>query len=147
MLDKGFSDYAIVSIDMNGLKLANDNYGHNAGDTLIKTFANVFREAFAGIGTTIRVGGDEFLAIVRSEHVSDVDSALAKMAELQKTKSVDLPVPLEAAYGIAYRHELFKDEFIESAENIRVEAENVYHLADERMYAMKASMKSELVRK
>lgn len=147
VLDKGYSDYAIVSIDMNGLKLVNDNYGHNAGDKLIKTFANVFKEAFTGIGTTIRVGGDEFLAIVRSEHVADVDAALAKMAELQESNSVHLPVPLETAYGIAYRHELFKDEFVESSENIRVEAESVYHLADERMYAMKASMKSELVRK
>ena len=147
VLDKGYSDYAIVSIDMNGLKLVNDNYGHNAGDKLIKTFANVFKEAFTGIGTTIRVGGDEFLAIVRSEHVADVDATLAKMAELQESNSVHLPVPLETAYGIAYRHELFKDDFVESSENIRVEAESVYHLADERMYAMKASMKSELVRK
>ena len=143
MLDKGASDYAIVSIDLNGLKIANDNHGHNAGDALIKTFAKVLKEAFLGIGTAIRVGGDEFVAIVRSE----VNAAIAKMAELQKTHGEGLPIPLEAAYGIAYKHELFKDEFVESEENIRVEAENVYHLADERMYAKKAAMKSDLVRK
>ena len=147
VLDKGASDYAIVSIDLNGLKIANDNHGHNAGDALIKTFAKVLKEAFSGIGTAIRVGGDEFVAIVRSEHVAEVNAAIAKMAELQNTHGEGLPIPLEAAYGIAYKHELFKDEFVESEENIRVEAEKVYHLADERMYAKKAAMKSDLVRK
>ena len=146
VLDKGVSDYAIVSIDMNGLKLVNDNYGHNAGDKLIKAFADAFKEAFTGIGTTIRVGGDEFLAIVRSDHIPDVDTALAKMAELQKTHSAGLPIPLEAAYGIAYRHEITKEEVTASGENHPIEAERVYHLADERMYAMKAFMKSKLAR-
>lgn len=143
VLDKGNNDYAIVSIDLNGLKLANDNYGHNAGDALIKTFATVLKEAFAGIGTAIRVGGDEFVAIIRSEHVTEVDAAITKMEKMQKTRSSELPIPLEAAYGIAYNHELLNS----TKENNRVEAEKVYHLADERMYAMKAAMKSNLVRK
>jgi hypothetical protein len=56
-------------------------------------------------------------------------------------------LPREALPAGCTAYELFKDEFVESSENIRVEAESVYHLADERMYAMKASMKSELVRK
>lgn len=142
VLDKGNSDYAIVSIDLNGLKLANDNYGHNAGDALIKTFATVLKEAFAGIGTAIRVGGDEFVAIIRSEHVTEVDAAITKMEKKQKTRSAELPIPLEAAYGIAYNHELQNN-----TKDNRVEAEKVYHLADERMYAMKAAMKSNLVRK
>ena len=139
VLDKGDSDYAIVSIDMNGLKYANDNYGHRTGDKLIKTFAEVLKEAFAGVGSVIRVGGDEFLVIIRNEHVCDVDYSLALMADLQKERGVKLPIPLEVAYGIAYRHELSKGEGDGT--------ENVYHLADERMYAMKASMKSDLVRK
>ena len=146
VLDKGTSDFAIASIDMNGLKLVNDRYGHNEGDRLIKTFANVFHEAFEGIGTTIRMGGDEFVAIIRYEHLAEVDATLAKMAELQKNRGADLPIPLEAAFGIAYRHELIKNED-ETEENPTVKAEKVYQLADERMYAMKAAMKSELVRK
>ena len=145
ILDKSFGDYAFVSIDMNGLKEVNDNHGHNEGDRLIKTFAEVFREAFKGVGTTIRVGGDEFLAIVRSEHVADVGTAISKMTELQKTSSVKLPVPLEVAYGIAFKHEFLKYSF-SVAEEKGVDAEKVYRLADERMYAMKSSMKSKLAR-
>ena len=146
ILDRQLNDYAIVSIDLNGLKLANDNYGHNAGDKLIKTFARVFKDAFSGIGTAIRMGGDEFLAIVRSEHIADVETALDRLAVYQKKHSIGLPIPLEAAYGIAYRHEL-AESGADSSENSSVEAEKVYRLADERMYDMKASMKSKLVRK
>ena len=145
ILDKGFGDYAFVSIDMNGLKLVNDQHGHNEGDRLIKTFADVFKEAFAGVGTAIRVGGDEFLAIVRSEHVADVNDAIKKMTDLQKERGENLPVPIEAAYGVAYKHEFLKNGF-SMAEETRIDAEKVYRLADERMYAMKAKMKSKLAR-
>ena len=145
ILDKGFGDYAFVSIDMNGLKLVNDQHGHNEGDRLIKIFADVFKEAFAGVGTAIRVGGDEFLAIVRSEHVADVNEAIMKMTDLQKLRGENLPVPLEVAYGIAYKHEFLKNGF-SMVEETRIDAEKVYRLADERMYAMKAKMKSKLAR-
>jgi diguanylate cyclase (GGDEF)-like protein len=147
VLDKSTSDFAIVSIDMNGLKLVNDRYGHNEGDQLIKSFATAFQEAFNGIGTSIRMGGDEFLAIVRNEHIEEVDATIAKMAELQKTYHAKLPIPLEAAYGIAYRHELLKDKETTPEESPNINAEKVYQLADERMYAMKSEMKSELVRR
>lgn len=136
VLDKSKDDYAIVSIDMNGLKVSNDKFGHSAGDKLIKTFARVFRQAFDGVGTTIRMGGDEFVAIIRNEHLADLEGALEKMEQLQVTNSKGLPVRLEAAYGVAYRNECPD-----------ASAEKVYQLADQKMYDMKMSMKSELVRR
>ena len=146
ILDKSFGDYAFVCIDMNGLKEVNDQYGHNEGDRFIKAFAEVFMEAFKGVGTTIRMGGDEFLAIVRSEHVADVKNTVKKMTELQAAYSAKLPVPLEVAYGIAFKHEFLEYSF-SIAEEKRIDAEKVYHLADERMYAMKSSMKSKSTRR
>lgn len=134
-LDKSTADFAIISIDLNGLKTTNDHYGHAIGDNLIKAFAGVLKQAFAGVGTAIRMGGDEFLAIVRNEHVADVSAAIAKMLDLEKNCKEELPLPLEAAYGIAYRSEIGGD------------ADTVYRAADKRMYEMKSKMKSKLVRK
>ncbi len=134
-LDKSTADFAIVSIDLNGLKMANDHYGHAMGDNLIKAFAGVLKQAFAGFGTAIRMGGDEFLAIVRNEHVADIPTAIERMLDLQKNCKVELPHPLESAYGIAYRSETGGD------------ADSVYRAADKRMYEMKSKMKSKLVRK
>ncbi len=134
-LDKSTADFAIVSIDLNGLKTVNDHYGHAVGDNLIKAFASVLKQAFAGLGTAIRMGGDEFLAIVRNEHVADLPAAIERMQDLQKNCKEELPIPLEAAYGIAYRSESGGD------------ADTVYRAADKRMYDMKSTMKSKLVRK
>ena len=134
-LDKSTADFAIVSIDLNGLKTVNDHYGHAVGDNLIKAFASVLKQAFAGLGTAIRMGGDEFLAIVRNEHVADLPAAIERMQDLQKNCKEELPIPLEAAYGIAYRSESGGD------------ADTVYRAADKRMYEMKSTMKSKLVRK
>lgn len=136
-LDKNAADYALVSCDMNGLKFVNDRFGHQTGDVLIKAFADAFKSAFAGIGTSIRMGGDEFLAIVRQEHLEDLEEAMAKLQKLEKDCPEELPISLEAAYGIAYRHELGE----------MANSESVYHAADEKMYAMKSKMKSDLVRK
>jgi hypothetical protein len=69
------------------------------------------------------------------------------MAELQKKHRADLPIPLEAAYGTAYKHELLSASNAESDGIAQIKAEDVYRLADERMYAMKSKMKSKLVRK
>jgi GGDEF domain-containing protein len=57
------------------------------------------------------------------------------MLDLEKNCKEELPLPLEAAYGIAYRSEIGGD------------ADTVYHAADKRMYEMKSKMKSKLVRK
>lgn len=139
ILDKGVVDFAVISLDMNGLKFVNDKFGHGAGDEQLKAFADVFRKSFAGVGTTIRMGGDEFLAIVRKEHLDDIDMAMQRMEMMLKTCTLELPIPLEAAYGIAIRSECKK--------GLASNSEEVYQAADEKMYAMKAQMKSKLVRR
>ncbi|MCF0223315.1 MAG: diguanylate cyclase [Fibrobacter sp.] len=136
LLNDQDEDFAVISIDMNGLKLVNDRLGHIMGDSLIKSFGAVFKKAFEGIGTAIRIGGDEFIAIVREEHLKDVEGALERLHALSAQASGKTPVPLEFAYGLCLRSELGE-----------VSANDVYRTADKRMYDMKTSMKSDLVRR
>lgn len=58
----------IVYMDLNGLKLANDTYGHNYGDYLIKKSAALLKSYFSD--NIFRLGGDEFLVLC-----IDVDKA------------------------------------------------------------------------
>lgn len=136
VLDRSDGDFAIVSIDMNGLKYVNDKYGHSTGDRLIKVFANILRGSFEGVGATIRMGGDEFVAIVREEHLEDINFAINSMKDKMLVGKSGLPVPLEAAYGVAYRSECGP-----------MSASGVYSAADKKMYAMKVGMKSDLIRR
>lgn len=58
-------EYSIIMMDLNGLKSTNDNIGHEAGDELIIGAAKCMSNAFAGLGNVYRVGGDEFVALLK----------------------------------------------------------------------------------
>lgn len=130
VLDRMDSCYAIVSLDLNGLKHTNDTFGHSIGDSLIVNFADVLKKAFHGVGTSIRMGGDEFVVIVRAEHLKELGAALDDLKCLEKDFVSDLPIKLDAAYGYAIHQE--GDE---------TKAMEVYKLADKKMYEMKVSSK------
>jgi diguanylate cyclase (GGDEF)-like protein len=53
---------AVIFADVDGLKLVNDELGHEAGDALIRDAGMVFRESFRTADVTARLGGDEFVA-------------------------------------------------------------------------------------
>lgn len=66
-LDKNISDqFAYITVDVDGLKLANDNYGHGAGDELLIGVANCMSECFNQFGDVYRIGGDEFVALLNA---------------------------------------------------------------------------------
>ncbi len=123
------SDFAIISIDLDDLKKVNDSYGHQQGDELIKSFASILHHSFAGYGTTIRMGGDEFIVIVRQEHLNDIEKCIQKLFELQKSESEKLPAPIRFSMGVATQSE------------VRSNAYAVYREADYRMYAEKRKAK------
>ena len=52
---------SIIYADLTGLKLTNDNLGHQAGDYLIMEAVKVLQHAIAHEHQVIRLGGDEFL--------------------------------------------------------------------------------------
>lgn len=54
----------IISADLDGLKLVNDTMGHDAGDELLKSTAEVLKESLRQSDILARVGGDEFSAIL-----------------------------------------------------------------------------------
>lgn len=54
---------AVIFLDMDNLKPMNDRYGHDAGDQLIKEFADTLKEVLGGSGLIFRKSGDEFVVI------------------------------------------------------------------------------------
>lgn len=52
-----------ISVDLNGLKLVNDNLGHDAGDRIIERTYEVLRENFSE-SDIFRTGGDEFVVVI-----------------------------------------------------------------------------------
>ena len=59
----------MVMLDVNNLKVVNDEQGHDAGDELLKQAARQMNDAFGG-HPTYRIGGDEFVVLI-GEAVAD----------------------------------------------------------------------------
>lgn len=60
----------VCAFDVNGLKLVNDNLGHQAGDELIKGAADCINAVFSPYGKVYRVGGDEFMVLIEGSSPS-----------------------------------------------------------------------------
>ncbi len=72
--DNNLADYVLVMMDLNGLKAANDNIGHEAGDELIIGAAKCMNNAFSNLGRAYRVGGDEFVALLKGTKQEALDA-------------------------------------------------------------------------
>lgn len=69
----------VLLIDLDGLKHINDSYGHAAGDLLIKTFAERVQRAIRGSDVAVRLGGDEFMALLPECRIDEVRHVLARI--------------------------------------------------------------------
>ena len=66
-------EWVYISADLNGLKRANDSYGHMAGDELICAAADCMRDSFHEYGKVYRIGGDEFAVIITAVSYTHLD--------------------------------------------------------------------------
>jgi diguanylate cyclase (GGDEF)-like protein len=61
---KGPAPVTILIIDVNGLKLANDHFGHAAGDELLRRAGEVLSKLVEAPCQAARIGGDEFAVLM-----------------------------------------------------------------------------------
>lgn len=71
---------SVLMIDLDGLKAVNDTAGHAAGDAMLRTAADVLRDAVRRADIVARLGGDEF-AVLSVE--SDLRAAHTERARLR----------------------------------------------------------------
>lgn len=68
----------IIMMDLNDLKLVNDEFGHLAGDALICQFASILKQ-IEQKGIAIRMGGDEFVLWLTGMQESEVQSTIQRL--------------------------------------------------------------------
>jgi diguanylate cyclase (GGDEF)-like protein len=74
--------FALMAVDLDGLKQINDTKGHQAGDEYLREASRYLEQAVGHEGTVYRTGGDEFMALLpgrRSWHALAVARTLDEL--------------------------------------------------------------------
>ncbi len=86
--------------DIDRFKIINDTLGHPIGDKVLELTAKVLPAVFSSYTAQIfRVGGDEFMIIVKSENPIDVDSIREKINYELRVKGEPFDINLEMSLG------------------------------------------------
>lgn len=133
-LDKGTIRYAIYSIDLDGFKQVNDLHGHAGGDALLQKVADRLAKTVPD-DLIIRLGGDEFLAIVDATKTQDVHRlGLSLFDAVRKPMKID---SIHAEVGASIGYVVYPDQV--------ATLENAVRSADIAMYAAKKNASRSVV--
>lgn len=73
----------ILLLDLDDLKQCNDKFGHDAGDVMIRAFADCLKRAIRGSDLAVRLGGDEFMVILPECRAEEVRHVLRRLQGLE----------------------------------------------------------------
>lgn len=95
---------SIIMADLNGLKLVNDTYGHEAGDKLLINAANALKRSCRENDQVARWGGDEFIILMPSGSLKDAEKVVRHI--LSEISRLNIgAIPISIAIGVAGRSE------------------------------------------
>ncbi len=128
-------ELSICFIDIDGLKMVNDSYGHEEGDFYIKTVSQVIFYSTSSQDAKFRYGGDEFILILDKCERKGAEAVIARINNNLKSVSdkAAKPYPMHMSYGIA----VLNEELVETFEEL-------LSIADKRMYENKKINKDKL---
>jgi len=119
----------IILSDLNNLKLINDAFGHETGDTILKAFSCILKNTLGeGKGMVARIGGDEFVVIIPKTNENKISRLANKLKyEAKRSELPEKGIQISVAVGYAVQNS--------PEENM----DSVFRRADERMYKDKLS--------
>jgi diguanylate cyclase (GGDEF)-like protein/PAS domain S-box-containing protein len=122
---------AVIVIDLDNFKFFNDAYGHEAGDTVLRTVASNLRASCRSYDILGRFGGDEFAVVMPDASPAAAANLESRLRALMQESGYqpadyDAKIPLGVSIGYA----LFPDEVPTRSE--------IINLADQRLRRSKA---------
>lgn len=121
--------YTLIYFDLNNFKQINDNYGHKKGDEALIAYVEVLKKNFKKKGKFYRVGGDEFIGILK-EHYKEIEDFCKQINKELDKIDIGIDWRLSTSYGYVYGEK--KDDI-----NKKIEE------ADKKMYEYKKQHKKE----
>ncbi|WDA42517.1 GGDEF domain-containing protein [Erythrobacter sp. BLCC-B19] len=129
LLAQGFNTFALVDLDR--FKAINDLHGHQVGDAALIACASAIRASGDRDAIAVRLGGEEFVVLLRGERTLERAEALRQAVPIRIAKEVPgLDLPVTASMGVVV--------MADAARKTMAFAE-FYARADALMYEAKAS--------
>jgi len=117
-------EFALLLLDLDGLKDINDKLGHLAGNRALCRLAQILKDCCRSTDTAARHGGDEFAVVLPESGVASASLVTRRICELLE-KDAEKP-PLAVSVGIA--------NYPREADTIGT----LLYAADRALYAMKS---------
>lgn len=130
-------DLTVLLLDLDDFKEVNDIYGHQAGDAMLIEVARRLGECVRKCDTIARIGGDEFVVILRS--ATDADEVAQRVVD-----ALGIPVEID---GVALRPSIslgIASRYADCCPNSG--ASDLFRRADIAMYGAKRAGKNRFVR-
>jgi diguanylate cyclase (GGDEF)-like protein len=126
---KGAQPITIIIADLNGLKTANDERGHAAGDALLRRAGEVFGSLVEKPASVARIGGDEFAILLPATDAAGGDAVLASLAGLIEVNNQYYPdSELNLSTGIATSRPGERlEQVVKRADMLMIQAKRVYY--------------------
>ena len=94
----------VVMADLDFFKKINDSYGHDAGDTVLKSFAEILKANTRQSDMCARLGGEEFLVMMTHADKAGANTAVKRIRKQFENNKVivgNAPIAATASFGIA----------------------------------------------
>ena len=111
--------YSILIFDVDGLKLINDAFGHMKGDNVIRTLASFLQTVFEDNLIIARIGGDEFVVIVKEINEKVITSTANYMENLIEEYNKNNHIKINVSKGgKSVNNDLTFEKAFTQAENL-----------------------------
>lgn len=124
------STLAMLFLDLDGFKEANDRYGHQAGNEVLRCVADAIRESIRSTDVAARFGGDEFVVLLVNSELEGVERVADEIRD--RISKIAVPVSngevgVTVSVGIAY-HVGARDTVL-AADDLLAEADAAVYIA------------------
>lgn len=135
--NENYLPISLAMLDVNGLKLTNDAFGHHIGDKLLKKVSDIIKYTCRKEDIISRVGGDEFVIIFKNTDFKDAYEIVKRIyKEVEGVRINDIMISVSIG--------------LETKDNLNQNIMDIFNKAEEQMYRKKIvesqSMRNETIK-
>ena len=117
---------ALIMMDLDHFKRFNDTFGHQAGDTLLRSFGDLLKRNTRGQDIACRYGGEEFALVLTDTTLAGALKRSEVLRQQVKQLSVEYAGQLLGAVSISIGVALFPDHGITMGDVLRASDQALY---------------------